>query len=338
MTRTDTKKTPVLGQIVNIRAAAILLVVLGHSIILYSSGWNLYATVNEVPLLDRLKKIIDVIQMPLFFSISGYLFVYSHRKKRGFLQLVKNKVRRLLVPYFAVGFFYMAPIKWAVSYPGYQGKTPAAIALSFFTGTDVGHLWFLPALFLIFCISELLLRAAEGMPGAGRYAHIMLLAVSAVLYFEGDRIALGYAPLLTAFSNAVWFAAGYVICVYRAQIDRLFRHAASRWAGVAVLLLMTAACAFVEMPRPAVLCGQLLCLALIYAVMPQKSSAAAEVLSKDSFGVYLFHSPLIYITFAFFANANPVLVVVANLCLFGMLAVCLTRLVRRTKLRAVIGE
>lgn len=81
-----------LTRLCNIRSFAILVVVLGHSIILYSSTWNLYPTSVSAPFLDRLKWIIDVIQMPLFFSLSGYLFVFTHQKKYGFLQLVKTKL------------------------------------------------------------------------------------------------------------------------------------------------------------------------------------------------------------------------------------------------------
>lgn len=71
-------------RLTNIRAMAIFMVVLGHSIILYSSAWNLYETSVSVPFLDMLKKIIDIPQMLLFFSLSGYLFVFSHQKKREY--------------------------------------------------------------------------------------------------------------------------------------------------------------------------------------------------------------------------------------------------------------
>ena len=52
-------------QITNIRVLAILIVVFGHSIILYSSAWNLYSTINKVQVLDYIKDIINLIQMPL---------------------------------------------------------------------------------------------------------------------------------------------------------------------------------------------------------------------------------------------------------------------------------
>ena len=63
-----------LGKIVNLRALAIIIVVIGHSIILYSHKWGLYSTIYNVRFLDILKDWINLIQMPLFLSISGFLF------------------------------------------------------------------------------------------------------------------------------------------------------------------------------------------------------------------------------------------------------------------------
>ncbi len=44
------------NKINNLRVIAIILVVLGHSIIIYSSSWNLYQTSNKVIFLDYFKK------------------------------------------------------------------------------------------------------------------------------------------------------------------------------------------------------------------------------------------------------------------------------------------
>lgn len=63
--------------IVNIRAIAIMLVALGHSIIIYSSTWNLYQTSVQAPVLDHLKNIVNMLQMPLFFSVSGFCLVFT---------------------------------------------------------------------------------------------------------------------------------------------------------------------------------------------------------------------------------------------------------------------
>lgn len=63
--------------IVSIRAVAIMMVAFGHSIILYSSQWNLYSTSVQAPLLDHAKNVINMLQMPLFFSVSGFCLVFT---------------------------------------------------------------------------------------------------------------------------------------------------------------------------------------------------------------------------------------------------------------------
>ena len=68
------------GKADNIRAISILIVVFAHSIILYSSRWKVYQPLNVCPLLDETKAIIDVFLMPIFFSLSGYLFAMSSAK------------------------------------------------------------------------------------------------------------------------------------------------------------------------------------------------------------------------------------------------------------------
>lgn len=75
------------NKIVNIRALAIVLVVLGHSIILYLSQWDLYTTINSVPILDNFKKVIDIIQMPLFFPYLVFYFIIQSIKNEVFLNL-----------------------------------------------------------------------------------------------------------------------------------------------------------------------------------------------------------------------------------------------------------
>lgn len=59
----------------NIRGLAILMVVFGHSIIIYSSQWSVFTTVNSAPLLDLLKAVINILQMPLFFLYQDSCFI-----------------------------------------------------------------------------------------------------------------------------------------------------------------------------------------------------------------------------------------------------------------------
>ena len=328
-----------LSQIGNIRALCIFLVVLGHSIILYSSGWDLYETAVSVPFLDLLKKFIDIIQMPLFFSLSGYLFVFTHGKKRGFLPLLKNKALRLLVPYLGISVCFLLPLRLAIGYPSYQGMAVRTFLQKLLTSSDVGHLWFLPALFCVFVLSEIILSAVEKLPGIRNYPALFLCIVSFALYLEGYRIGFGYPPLFSAFHYLIWFSLGYFLNVHEALLRKVYRVPGVKWALPALnagLLVYCLCSDAVQLPIS--LTTVALCIVNAYGVIPETSCALVEKIDRSSFGIYLFHSPLIYITFANIPNAHPAMVVLINLVVFGAAAYGLTALIRRTKLSVFIGE
>lgn len=145
----------------NIRALAILVVMLGHSIIIYSPAWGIYSTSNSCDFFSQLKSLINILQMPAFFSLSGFLFK-STLDKRDAAYIIKNKILRLIVPYFFIGLFYMLPIKLIAQYPQWQGKALWKIILfDILLGFDNGHLWYLYSLFIIFCLSLFLKKSSR---------------------------------------------------------------------------------------------------------------------------------------------------------------------------------
>lgn len=328
-----------LSQLTNIRALAIFMVVLGHSIILYSSAWDLYETSVSVPFLDILKQIVDIPQMLLFFSLSGYLFMFTHEKKRGFVQLVKNKALRLLVPYLGIGLCFLMPIRIAIGFPTYQGIGFADVAQKFLTSADVGHLWFLPALFFVFLLSELILTIAEKIPGIKKYPELFLCFIAFALYLEGYRIGFGYPPLMGAYSYLLWFSLGYTLNVWQDALKKIYAIAPVKWGLIlANLALIGLSVTTGSMRVILSLLMKALCVINAYGAMPDKSCALAEKIDRNSFGIYLFHSPLIYITFSNIPNAHPGIVVFINLVVFGAAAYALTELIRKTKLKVLIGE
>lgn len=328
-----------LSQIGNIRALAIFLVVLGHSIILYSSGWDLYETSRDVPFLNWLKWFIDIPQMPLFFSLSGYLFVFTHSKKRGFVHLLKNKALRLLVPYIGIGLCFLLPVRVAIGFPSYQNMGIGDMARKLLTASDVGHLWFLPALFFAFLLSEIILTIAEKIPGVRKCPALFLCLAALALYLEGYRIGLGYPPLLSAFNYLIWFSFGYFLNVQQHIVRKVYQIPGLKWALLALNAALLAYCLFADSLRVLFSLGmKALCILNAYGAMPEKSCSLVDQIDRNSFGVYLFHSPLIYITFATIPNAHPAVVVFMNLVVFGAVAYGLTALIRKTKLKVLIGE
>lgn len=327
------------SQIGNIRVLAIFMVVLGHSIILYSTGWDLYETTRSAPVLDGLRQLLDIVQMPLFFSLSGYLFVFTHGKKRGFLHLLKAKALRLLVPYVLVGICFLLPVRLAVDFPGYRSMGIGDFAVKLLTASDVGHLWFLPALFFVFVLSEIILTIAEKIPGIRKFPEICLCVVSFALYLEGHRIGLGYPPLLSAFHYLLWFSLGAMLNAHQALLRKVNGIPGVKWALLALNALLLAHCLRADSVRVLVDLGvKALCICNAYGAMPERTCPLLEKADRNSFGVYLFHSPLIYITFALIPDAHPAVVVLINFVGFGAAAFGLTELIRRTKLKVLIGE
>ena len=326
-------------QIGNIRALAIFLVVLGHSIILYSSAWNLYSTEIEAPFLDLLKRCIDPVQMPLFFSLSGYLFVFTHGRKRGFVHLTKSKALRLLVSDVGVGCCFLLPIRLLIGYSGYQNMGIVNFVQKLLTASDVGHLWFLPALFIMFLLSELILSAAEKIPGIKKYPELFLCIVALGLYLEGYSISFGYSPLQSAYSYLLWFGLGYFLNVHVQIVRKVYSNPFVKWTLLLLGVMLHSYCLMAESVRVLLsLCTKGMFITSLYGAMPEKTCHVLEKVDRNSFGIYLFHSPLIYITFATIPNAHPAIVVFINLVIFGAVAYGLTHLLRKTKLKVLIGE
>ena len=75
-----------------------------------------------------------------------------------------------------------------------------------------------------------------------------------------------------------------------------------------------------------------------YGIASDSSNALLNNISRNSFGIYLFHSPLIYITFTFFLNYPVWFVVLLNFVVWGGVAYFMTEQVRKTKLKILIGE
>lgn len=316
----------------NIRALAILTVVLGHSMILYSSEWGLYRTTQTSAFFDLCKRVINLYQMPLFLSLSGYLYA---RTAEGdtFKRLIGKKLPRLLIPFFAIGLFYMIPIKLLVGYPPYQGESVLNAVLKFLNGQDVGHLWYLPVLFVLFLCAFPLARLF------GNRKRTWTVACAAGLLFAvcSKRLPLRSIPYVAYFAQFSWsFFFGALLFHMKSVWEKAASRKSAQLTVAVCALLGILAALYTKLEPVRVLSGALIMLAL-YMIVPNRSFVIAERISKASFGLYLLHSPLIYITFAFLLSAPPVLVFGVNAVIWGGLAYLETHLLSRSPLKLMIG-
>lgn len=303
------------NKIVNIRALSILIVVLGHSIILYSSSWGFYESVNKVVILDKLKDIINLIQMPLFFSLSGFLFYYTINKNSSLKEFFLKKVKRLLIPFITIGLFWMIPIKLLVNYPAYQNIKLIKIIEKLLIGTDSGHLWYLPTLFIIFLIMYILKNVIN------KKHNLLFLLVLILLEIISNNLNL-CLYVKQSLHYMYFFYIGFLIKKHEKVDLNLY--------GITLCLLISffLVKAYGNIEIISLIFATLFIL-FIYKVMSEKENKFVKLISDNSYGIYLLHSPLIYITYTYFANISPIIVVFLNLFVFGGISLFLSYFIKK---------
>lgn len=323
-------------RITNIRAIAILIVMFGHSIIMYSSSWSLHIEDISYPILDYTKKLINLLQMPLFFSISGYLFYYSAHKCKSLWCFVKNKTKRLLVPYFSIALLWMIPIKKVVEYPNYIGKRVDYIVVEgIIFGRDSGHLWYLPTLFIIlvvFCSLFIILKKHREKQ---MFVNCGLLLIIGIYFLSNKLKVLGIPYASTVASNFIWVYLGYFINYIehsKVSIKKYYK------TIIFATTIIISAIAIIKINSLLSVLAGMGWVAVFYWSIPDKRYKTLEFLSENSFGIYLFHSPLIYVTLRCFSDFSPIFVVMINFVVFGGVAIVMTLLVRKIKCGRIIGE
>ena len=317
-------------KIINLRFLAILLVVIGHSIILYDPTWGYYDTIYSVPILVIIKKIINCIQMPLFFSISGFLFYFSLPKIKNIFDFAKKKFLRIIIPFIIVGLLYFIPIRYLIGY--YNGNLIKNI-INMFIGKDVGHLWFLPTLFLMFICYYYIGKIIEKYNKKVETPILLVLTLASMI----SSLAPSYFGNL--FKYLIYFHLGY-------EINKLglynMKNSKTIISTICCILLLIVYLFLYDTLNKYVinifmlLIGLTACISL-YNIIPEKNNKIINKISTDSFGIYLFHSPLCYISFKYLGNCNPIIVISINL-LFAIVAMIITNILRNIKLEFIIGE
>lgn len=336
MSNVESKKTQVYA-VVKITTA--LLVVLGHATVMYTADGAIPVS-GASRTLAAVTEFIYNFHMPLFFFVTGC--VYGHGVAAGKYvdggAFVINKARRLLLPYLFVGVFYVAPVMrlLALTDQGYFSYIADGILLS----RNPRHLWFLPALFLIFMLAVFV------KPITRRYPYVPL-AAALVLHIAVRHAALpipGVFRLWEVFAYAVYFAAGAFSDRYMTRLLDFFR---KRRAAAAVLSAVCAVTlvlldAFIP-DTVAAAAGIMLIFYISFCAVEYGRVAGSRVmtvLSRDAFGIYLFHPMINYVIFYFLGNGSiPPAVVCAASFLFSTVgALVITEAVRGLRLSAIIGE
>ena len=282
-----------------VKTVLMLLVVFYHSILFWAGGWFTRNPAFSAPLLPLLSGWLNTVHIQGFALVSGYLFSYlkyEQGKYGQFLPFVKNKAKRLLVPYVFAAAVWVIP----TSFPFYRYDA-LTIIKNFILAQSPAQLWFLVMLFVVFAVFWPLSDFFRKHDLLGTIVVLGMYGCSLV----GGRIipnvfqlwsAMGYMPLfwlgfklrqhgtdiVRKIPAIVWLIASvllYALTRYLGDIDHI------------LCKLLTIGTAFV-----CKLVGAVTAFVVLQAVANKLNwnNKSFAFISKRSMTVYLFHQQVIY--------------------------------------------
>lgn len=345
-----------------LRVITTLLVVLSHcryyAMLTPYGGCDYSALVDPGNLSWRIvtfiTSFVNTITMPTFMALGGALFWGSMKRGRfpTLGALAKNKAQRLLIPFLVVGFLYTFPIKLATGY--FSGSEHPL--LDFFLGQVLlqgnTHLWFLPAMFLVFLIIYLVERYVK----VSRITKLTVYAALSILIWNFDKVYLVAYTL----RNLVWFYAGYCFESQRKESRKRLRLHIGLMGMVLAVILYCCALRMQRLPIvgkvlyltgirlivPATAAGALYAISRSLSRTTVVSSRAFRSLSENSFGIYLYSDPLNYVVlcigascFSSFLFANSLGILVLYALRFSITLLCsvlISQLLRWCKMKYIV--
>lgn len=334
-------------KIVNLRCLAIILIVLGHSIIIYDHTFDLLKTEVEMPVFETMKHWISFIQLKLFFSISGFLMYYRVSKWKdmplknvmsGYKGFIKNKILRLLFPYTFICFCWMNPVKILLGVPEYEFGIKLFLEQLVFM--ECGHLCFLPCLFFIFIISFPLFAIICNKVSW----HLSVLIIILFIWYSCSM------PHIMQLENVkyyfLFFYVGYLInylqeCSPPPRQDWFKENIIGSSIFYFILLCILIMVGIIIWMKTSIGFDVYLSVVILiglYMFVPSKRLYIVDEISNKSYGIYLFHSPMIYITAYLCPNINPWLMLFLNFFAFGFVAYSISKLIMQSKYKYLIGS
>lgn len=319
-----------------LRMALPILVLIGHAAIIYTPDGIVSPTAGST-IIGALGRFIYAFHMPLFFALSGALWGYQIQrgKYRETGKFIKNKAKRLLIPYLFFGICIVAPVMTAFDFTtqNFGQYLLHGILLS----GNSRHLWYVLALFWVFVLTILM------RPVINRVHPLPILIVSLGVLYASQFIPYSVLQLQAALYYQFFFLLGYAI-------DRYFDHLLVIFRKVPWLSFVAFATILLRFVLPYTtitllfynFCGIFAAfgIACLFDAAKIQTSCFARMLERDGFGMYLFHPMLLYVIFYYLGptGLTPWVLFPASIVVAGAVSIALTRLVRRLRLGVLIGE
>ena len=314
----------------------ILLVVLGHVAFCYTDmGAVKPALASDT--MKMLKDIIYAFHMPMFVFVSGFIFAYQlevKKREQTLWKLITDKFKRLIIPYYVFAFLWVLPTMCLLHL-----RSPISYAKGLIFGLDPRHLWYVMMLFEAFILMHILRWICEKV----KLPQSLILLVATLLYSIPSLVPLpgftSWLQLSNLMNYFLWFTLGYFFVIYRNR--NIAKYLAAFFITCTMIQLLTP----IAVPHlMATTANAITGISIFYLISLHTTKLSKyreyQIISRNSFGIYLFHAMLIYILEYEFSSyrLNSLILTVVVFATSLLLSVILTECVRRIKLGIIIGE
>lgn len=283
-----------LQDVVIIRSFAIIFVVAFHAYgMMYASGHFPETQKMYHDLYYNINQLIFKFRMPLFIFISGYLYshlVLDRGKYPNFKELIKNKFKRLIIPYWIFTFIIMI--------------TTNSFNIIKFTSGSYSHLWFITMLFWCFIITFLLNKVPFHLKNIVNIAILLtsfsLLQIN-ISSFSYKNFTLGFQFLSYWY---FWFFLGWNIYPIK---NRIIKVISDYYLYIPLILIyilgVTYTVIYIKTDEHRTWLGEFANLSIVifiwyitnkYIIVHLKEngrlSKALFQINKYSYGIYIFHN------------------------------------------------
>lgn len=327
----------------NMKTIAILLVVLGHVTRMYTMSGAI-DTGSSPTVFKIITALIYSFHMPAFFAVSGAVYFINKVERHKYnnqWSFIVSKSRRLMIPYFFFAFIVVFPTMWHI---GFVTNPFKYIVDSYLLSYDPRHLWFLLVLFEIFVIFNLF---------HSWIINHRIITLIILLAFQGVST---YLPSLFQISELfaffVYFYVGYLFASISKKVD-LFISQRGWWSCLFIMSVFWLLCYFlvwtfhesIFVYRPLVLITALAGTLLLYIICHLGGAILSknrllQIVSINSFGLYLFHPMIIYLAFYHFNSYWDAyfLMTVSVFLIVTLVSILLTIFVRKIGFGFIVGE
>ena len=318
-----------------------LLIVIFHSILAWNNTWfSVIGLTYRAPIFEVISAWLSTFHVYTFAGVSGYIFYYCKYERKSktyqnYRSFLKNKTRRLIVPYFVVSILWVAPAKQFF----YQINIKEFIR-AYILGEDAEQLWFLLMLFIVFVIAFPIADFIK--------EHFKIGVFICLLFFAIGLVAMRGMPNVFCYRTAFQYMIFFFLGFWMRQYDFAYRIPWIVWLVVNIVLFVfnrTIDTSSAIMMGVASIIQLLLHLAgtmfafgflQMLANMLNKGLANSKIwgtLSENAMGIYMFHMQIIYFTlFVFNGKLHPVSHALVNIIVSLSLSLAISMVLRRFKL------